>query len=170
MHRSYGGNAKAMEILCAAALEDFEGDVNAYWRENNADLLGASDLRNLVVSQVNRLQALDADAYRLFCRLGCYRYQDRAQAKGGSGAGFDVGYRSCEAAADADSLRDRSLLEFRKGEYWLHPVSRAEAILRLRSDAAQNSAEEWQQANRAAAVYWTQSVDTVVSVEDDCKR
>ena len=165
MHRSYGGNAKAMEILCAAALEDFEGDVNAYWQENNADLLGTSDLRNLVVSQVNRLQALDADAYRLFCRLGCYRYQDRARLKAAAVLALMWDIEPSKQRQTLNSLRDRSLLEFCKGEYWLHPVSRAEAILRLRQ-GAQNSVEEWQQANRAAATYWTQSVDTVISLED----
>ena len=181
MHRAYGGNAKAMEILCAAALEGFEGDVGAYWQENNADLLGASDLRNLVVSQVNRLQALDADAYRLFCRLGCYRYQDRARLKAAAVLALMWDIDPLKQRQTLNSLRDRSLLEFRKGDYWLHPVSRAEAILRLRQGAvqngavqnggaqsgtAQNGAEDWQQANRAAANYWTNSVSTVVSVED----
>ncbi len=171
MHRSYGGNAKAMEILCAAALEDFEGDVNAYWQENGADLLGASDLRNLVVSQVNRLQALDTDAYRLFCRLGCYRYQERARLKAAAVLALMWDMEPSKQRQTLNSLRDRSLLESCKGEYWLHPVSRAEAISRLRpkanqTGAGQNSREEWQQANQAAATYWTQSVDTVVSVED----
>ena len=73
MHRAYGGNAKAMEILCAAAIEDFEGDLSAYWQENSSDLLGSADLRNLVGGQINRLEQLDADAFRVFCRLGCYR-------------------------------------------------------------------------------------------------
>ena len=171
MHSAYGGNAKAMEILCAAALEDFEGDVSAYWQENNADLLGASDLRNLVVSQVNRLQALDESAYRVFCRLGCYRYQDRAKLKAAAVLALMWDIDPLERRQTLNSLRDRSLLEFRKGDYWLHPVSRAEAILRLRQGSAssgsyRNVAGDWQQANRAAADYWTNSVSAVVSVED----
>ncbi|NER79986.1 MAG: NB-ARC domain-containing protein, partial [Leptolyngbya sp. SIO1D8] len=76
MHRAYGGNAKAMNILGGAISGDFEGDGDAYWQENRADPLMALDLKNLVNSQVVRLQALDEDAYRLFYRLGCYRYQD----------------------------------------------------------------------------------------------
>ncbi|MEL6500137.1 MAG: hypothetical protein AAFQ23_01850, partial [Cyanobacteria bacterium J06623_1] len=32
--------------------------------------------KNLAASQINRLQKLDSQAYRLLCRLGCYRYQD----------------------------------------------------------------------------------------------
>lgn len=75
MHHAYGGNAKAMGILCGAIKADFDGDINAYWRENQSDLLLSTDLKNLVTSQVNRLQAIDPQAYRL-CRLGCYRYQD----------------------------------------------------------------------------------------------
>ena len=168
MHSAYGGNAKAMEILCAAALEDFGGDASAYWQENNADLLGASDLRNLVVSQVNRLQALDENAYRVFCRLGCYRYQDRAKLKSAAVLALMWDIDPSEQRQTLNSLRDRSLLEFSKGDYWLHPVSRAEAILRLRQGATARSESngDWQQANRAAADYWTDSVSTVVSVED----
>ena len=162
IHKAYGGNAKAMEIVCAAALEDFEGDLAAYWQENGADLLGATDLRNLVVSQVNRLQALDESAYRVFCRLGCYRYQDQARLKAAAILALMWDIAPEEQRQTLNSLRDRSLLEFRKGEYWLHPVSRAEAISRLR----QADDQDWQRANKAAATYWTKSVDTIVSVED----
>ena len=171
MHSAYAGNAKAMEILCAAALEDFEGDVRAYWQENNADLLSTSDLRNLLVSQVERLKALDANAYRVFCRLGCYRYQDRAKLEAAAVLALMWDIDPIEHRQTLSSLRDRSLLEFRKGEYWLHPASRAEAILRLRKCTekyAENSDgdSDFARANRAAAAYWTQSVSTIVSVED----
>ena len=162
IHKAYGGNAKAMEIVCAATLEDFEGDLAAYWQENGADLLGATDLRNLVVSQVNRLQALDENAYRVFCRLGCYRYQDQPRLKAAAILALMWDIAPEEQRQTLNSLRDRSLLEFRKGEYWLHPVSRAEAISRLR----QANTQDWQQANKSAAAYWTESVDTIVSVED----
>lgn len=114
----------------------------------------------------HRLQALDADAYRLFCRLGCYRYQDRARLKAAAALALMWDIDPSQQRQTLNSLRDRSLLEFRKGDYWLHPVSRAEVILRLRQGTAQNKAEDWQQANRAAANYWTNSVSTVVSVED----
>jgi tetratricopeptide (TPR) repeat protein len=52
------------------------------------------------------------------------------------------------------------LVEFNKGEYWLHPMIRAEAIARLR--ASEDS--EW--ANRKAAEFWTDRVKTVETVED----
>ncbi|MGB3298214.1 MAG: NB-ARC domain-containing protein [Phormidesmis sp.] len=160
MHQAYGGNAKAMEILCASVAEDYEGDLRAYWQENSADLLGSADLRNLVVSQVNRIQQLDADAYRVFCRLGCYRYQDqpRLRAEAVTALMWDV--TPSRQRQTLNSLRDRSLVEFCKGEYWLHPVSRAEAIARLRQS------EDWQQANQAAAQYWSSRVASIISVED----
>jgi hypothetical protein len=58
-----------------------------------------------------------------------------------------------------ESLRNRSLVEF-NGGYWLHPMIRAEAIARLRAS------EDWQEANRKAAEFWTDSVKTVETVED----
>jgi tetratricopeptide (TPR) repeat protein len=58
------------------------------------------------------------------------------------------------------SLRDRSLVEFCNGEYWLHPVIRAEAINRLRES------EDWETANRKAAEFWTESIKTVETIED----
>ena len=36
-------------------------------------------LKNLVVNQFERLQSLNTNAYKLLCRLGCYRYQDIPQ-------------------------------------------------------------------------------------------
>ncbi|MEL7333517.1 MAG: NB-ARC domain-containing protein, partial [Cyanobacteria bacterium J06560_2] len=160
MHRAYGGNAKAMEILCAAAVEDFEGDLSAYWENNNKDLLGTADLRNLVGSQVNRLAELDADAYRVFCRLGCYRYQDQSQLKVDAIAALMWDIAPTAQKQTLNSLRDRSLLECRKGHYWLHPVSRAEAIARLRQSS------DWQRANQAAADYWSRQPKSIVSVND----
>ena len=160
MQRAYGGNAKAMEILCAVAAGDFESDLSACWQENEADLLGTADLRNLVVSQVNRLQQLDADAYRVFCRLGCYRYQDQPHLRAEAIFALMWDIPPSRQRQTLNSLRDRSLLESRKGTYWLHPVSRAEAIDRLRQS------EDWQRANRTAANYWSDRIHTIVLVED----
>ena len=160
MHRAYGGNAKAMEILCASVVEDYEGDLRAYWQENSTDLLGTADLRNLVVSQVNRLQQLDADAYKVFCRLGCYRYQDQPRLRAEAITALMWDIEPGRQRQTLNSLRNRSLVEFCKGDYWLHPVSRAEAISRLRQGT------DWQQANRAAAQYWSDRVASIVSVED----
>jgi tetratricopeptide (TPR) repeat protein len=160
MHRAYGGNAKAMGILCGSIQADFEGDMVAYWQENNADPLAATDLKNLAGSQINRLQALDPQAYRLLCRLGCYRYQDiPAIPKAGLACLlWDVPITQHRQVIA--SLRNRSLIECAKGEYWLHPVLRAEAIDRLRLSA------DWEMANQQAAEFWTASVSEIASFKD----
>ncbi|MCC5667508.1 tetratricopeptide repeat protein [Nostoc sp. CHAB 5784] len=160
MHRTYGGNAKAMGILCGSILEDFDGDMVLYWQENHADPLAATDLKNLAVSQINRLQALDPQAYRLLCRLGCYRYQDipTIASQGLFCLLWDVPpdqHRQIIA-----SLRNRSLVECEKGEYWLHPVIRKEAIARLRPTY------EWEIANHKAAEFWTTSVKQIETFKD----
>ncbi len=152
MHHAYGGNAKAMEILCAATVGDFEGDLLAYWPENSSNLLATADLRNLVGGQVNRLQQLDADAYRVFCRLGCYHCPDQLKLQSAAILALMWDIEPSDQQPVLNALRDRSLLEFYKGEYWLHPVSRAEAIARLRQSP------DWQRANQAAARYLQDSI------------
>ncbi|MDZ8054129.1 MAG: tetratricopeptide repeat protein [Aulosira sp. ZfuVER01] len=160
MHRTYGGNAKAMGILCGSIQEDFDGDMALYWQENHADPLAATDLKNLAVSQINRLQTLDPQAYRLLCRLGCYRYQDipTISTQGLFCLLWDVPpeqHRQIIA-----SLRNRSLVECHNGEYWLHPVIRAEAIARLRPS------DEWELTNYQAAEFWTTSVQQIETFKD----
>ncbi|HIK04637.1 MAG TPA: tetratricopeptide repeat protein [Trichormus sp. M33_DOE_039] len=160
IHRTYGGNAKAMGIICGAIQEDFGGDVALYWQENHADPLAATDLKNLAVSQINRLQALDPQAYRLLCRLGCYRYQDisKIPSSGISYLLWDVS--KTEHRQIIASLRNRSLIECEQGEYWLHPVIRAEAIARLRNS------DEWEITNHKAAEFWTASVTKIATFKD----
>jgi tetratricopeptide (TPR) repeat protein len=160
MHQAYGGNAKAMGILCGAIQEDFAGNMVAYWREHQGDLLGTTDLKDLVASQTNRLQVLDPQAYRLFCRLGCYRYQDvpTISTQGLRCLLWDVPVG--QHRQTIASLRNRSLVECQNGEYWLHPVIRAEAIARLRASA------EWKLANCKAAEFWTTSVQTIQTTKD----
>ncbi|MDZ8029506.1 tetratricopeptide repeat protein [Nostoc sp. DedSLP04] len=160
MHRTYGGNAKAMGILCGSIQEDFDGDMVLYWQENHADPLAATDLKNLAVSQINRLQALDPQAYRLLCRLGCYRYQDipSISSPGLFCLLWDV--PADQHRQIIASLRNRSLVECDKGEYWLHPVIRKEAIARLRPS------DEWEIANHKAAEFWTISVQQIETFKD----
>ncbi|MBN3942158.1 tetratricopeptide repeat protein [Nostoc sp. NMS9] len=160
MHRTYGGNAKAMGILCGSIQEDFDGDMAFYWQENHADPLAATDLKNLAVSQINRLQALDPQAYRLLCRLGCYRYQDipTISSQGLFCLLWDV--PPDQHRQIITSLRNRSLVECEKGKYWLHPVIRKEAIARLRPS------DEWEIANHKAAEFWTTSVKQIETFKD----
>ncbi|MEG4211469.1 tetratricopeptide repeat protein [Microcoleus sp. S13_B4] len=159
MHKAYGGNAKAMGILCGAIQADFDGDMVGYWRENSGDPLVKTDLKNLVTSQFDRLQELSSEAYQLLCRLGCYRYQDvpTIPTEGLLCLLWDV--PEGQRRRVIESLRNRSLVEF-NGGYWLHPMIREEAIARLRAS------ENWEEANRKAANFWTDSVKTVETVAD----
>jgi hypothetical protein len=160
LHRAYGGNAKAMGLLCGIIQEDFDGDMLAYWRETDGDLLTTTDLQDLVANQVDRLQTLDPQAYRLFCRLGCYRYQDMptVPTQGLLALLWDIS--SSQQRQTIASLRNRSLVEHHNGSYGLHPVIRAEAIARLRAS------DEWEIVNRKAAEFWTSSVQTIESTKD----
>ncbi|EGK90243.1 tetratricopeptide repeat protein [Microcoleus vaginatus PCC 9802] len=162
MHKVYGGNAKAMGIICGTIREDFDGDMAAYWLENSEHPLVETDLKNLVTSQFNRLLELDAEAYQLLCRLGCYRYQDvpTVPTDGLLCLLWDVpeaGRRQI-----IKSLLHRSLVESQKGEYWLHPAIREEAVDRL-------SPGDWETANRKAAEFWSESVENIETVEDALK-
>ncbi|KJH72928.1 NB-ARC domain-containing protein [Aliterella atlantica] len=160
MHIAYGGNAKAMGILCGAIQADFAGDAKSFWQENHQDLLAPTDLKNLVASQVNRLHSIDPKAYRLFCRLGCYRYQDVAKIpiQGVIALLWDVPIS--EQRQVIASLRNRSLVECDRGKYYLHPVICTEAIARLRTSA------EWSVANHQAADFWTNSIQTIETIQD----
>ena len=160
MHRAYGGNAKAMGILCGTIQEDFDGNMAKYWQENHADPLAATDLKNLAVSQINRLQTLDFQAYRLLCRLGCYRYQDvsKIPTQGLYVLLWDVPISQHRQIIT--SLRNRSLIECHQGEYWLHPVIRAEVISRLRTSG------DWEIANYKAANFWNDSIVEIAIFKD----
>ncbi|GAX40274.1 TPR repeat-containing protein [Tolypothrix sp. NIES-4075] len=151
IHKAYGGNAKAMEILCDVVIkqESYKGDIQAYWQANQADLLIEGKLEDLVASQFNRLQQLDPDAYRLLCRLGCYRYQNLPSVtiEGLLCLLWDVPEELQKRVVK--SLEDyKSLVECKNGEYWLHPVIRQEAISRLKRNG------EWESANGRAIKFW----------------
>ncbi|MEH2447218.1 MAG: AAA family ATPase [Nostoc sp.] len=161
MCKACGGNAKAMQILRGAILTDFSGDIHAYWQENCTNLLIERELKDLVASQFTRLQENDLEAYRLLCRLGCYRYQDITSLpiEGVLCLLWDVPEQKRRGVIKA--LQDLSLIEAKKGQYWLHPVIRDEAISRLRLIS-----EEWELVNRKAAEFWTQRVAAVKNITD----
>jgi tetratricopeptide (TPR) repeat protein len=161
--KAYGGNAKAMQIISGVVLKDFEGDIDAYWNENKNDLLVERELQNLVVSQFQRLQEIDIEAYRLLCRLGCYRYQDTSfiSIEGLFCLLWDVPLEQRRRVINR--LFDRCLLESRKGKFWLHPVILSEAIARLRQS------EDWEISNRKAADFWTNSVNCITDTTEALK-
>ncbi|MDX2214573.1 MAG: tetratricopeptide repeat protein [Oculatellaceae cyanobacterium bins.114] len=160
MWRAYGGNAKAMQILSGAILTDFYGDIDAYWHENSNDLLIERELQDLVSSQFNRLQQVNEDAYRLLRRMACYRYQDVSSVPidGLLCLLWDVPEEQRRQIIRI--LQDLSLIEARKGQYWLHSVVRSKAIAALRSS------DEWETVNRKAADFWTQQVPIVKDARD----
>ena len=159
IHQTYGGNAKAMGLLCGIVREDYDGDIGLYWHENWHDPLVETDLKNLVASQFNRLQQLDLKAYKLLCRLGCYRYQDLSTVSLSEVLCllWDVANRPKRVIK---SLRNRSLLEFDRGQYWLHPIVQAEAKSRLQSMTA-----DWLQTHRQIADCLTSSVTRIDSIQ-----
>ncbi|MBW4475052.1 MAG: AAA family ATPase [Stenomitos rutilans HA7619-LM2] len=160
LHDAYGGNAKAMDIISGTVLEDFSGDVEAYWQVNQSDLFIERDLEDLVIKQFNRLQELDPDAYKLLCRMGCYRYQDvpTVPIEGLFCLLWDVPENRHRRVIR--SLQDRSLVDFEDGEFWLHPVIRAEAVSQLRmSDNSELT-------NRKAAEFWTETTKDIENIDD----
>ena len=162
IYQAFWGNALAMKILCAPIERYFNGDVAAYWQEHKSEdgLFTELAVENLIKEQFNRLRQIYPEVYRLLCRLGCYRYQDvpRIPIEGLFCLLWDV--PEAQHRRVIQSLRDRSLVEFCNGEYWLHPVIRAEASARLRAT------EDWETANIKAAEFWTESVKTVETIED----
>ena len=162
MHKAYGGNAKAMRILCGAVQEDpqYQGDIQAYWNFNKAEILAKPDLKNLVNSQFNRLQELDINAFKLLCRLGCYRYQDVPTVPDNGLLCLLWDVPEGEQRRVIESLKNRSLVEVNKGEFFLHPMVREEAIARLRKS------EDWETANIKAAEFWTESVKSIETIKD----
>lgn len=160
IHAAYAGNAKAMHIISGVIDIDWDRDLDAYWEANEKYLLMERDLEDLVATQFNRLQEVDPQAYKLLCRLGCYRYQDVRSVSLAGVIYLLWDLPEVERQQVVKSLADRSLLDYFTDEYWLHPVIRAEAIARLRSS------EEWEVVNRKAAEFWTESVKTVETGED----
>ena len=148
LHQTYGGNAKAMEIIAGNIHADFDGDLAMYLRASRDLYDLETGLKQLIINQFNRLQLLDRDAYQLLCRAGCYRYQDlaRIDVKALLVLLWDI--EPAQRMKVVNALKNRSLIEFHRGQYWLHPAIRAECISRLRHT-------NWIQAHQRAAEYWS---------------
>lgn len=160
LHKIYGGNAKAMGIICGAIAEDFEGDIDAYWLENCDNPLGEKALKNLVASQFDRLENLDKNAYRLLCRLGAYRYQDIPRLPTEALLFLLGDVEENKRRETIESLKNRSLIEVSKGQYWLHPAIQTEAMVRLKAT------QEWIEVNLKIAEFWSDRVPIIITVSD----
>jgi len=81
--------------------------------------------------------------------MGCYRYQDvpTVPIEGLFCLLWDIPKNRHRRVIK--SLSDRSLLDCESGDFWLHPVLRAEAILRLREGI------DWKTVNCKAVDVWT---------------
>jgi tetratricopeptide (TPR) repeat protein len=160
LHTTYGGNAKAMEIVVSNIQLDFAGDMAEYWQQYQTDPLAHHDLANLVKSQFERLRQLDPYAYHLLCRLGGYRYQDVPTIPRAGILALLWDSPTATQQRVIESLRNRSLLEHHRGAYHLHPMIRADAIARLRLSSDQEPT------HRAAAAFWTTQIRTVETIAD----
>ena len=159
IHRSYGGNAKSMNILCGEVDIDFSGNLTEYWNQYRDDLLANPELESLIVGQFDRLEMTDPSAHQLLCRMGCYRYQDvqKVSRKGLFALMWDL--EDSQKNKVITALQRRNLVESDSEGFWLHPVLQFEAKRRLRMND-----DYWYQANLHAAEYWSQSVDKIRDV------
>ena len=155
LHQIYGGNAKAMDIIAGNICTDFDRDLNIYLA--TADRSAETGLRELIISQYDRLQLLDPDAYRLLCRAGCYRYQDLSRVPIDALLCLLWDIEPGRRSGVVNALKNRSLIEFQSGVYWLHPAIREIAVARLRDR------DDWIETHQRAANYWT---DAVVKITD----
>jgi tetratricopeptide (TPR) repeat protein len=135
IHRVYGGNALAMKIFRGEIRRGcYKNKLGEFWQgERKENLLRNPDLKNLVSDQFKRLEHLDSDTYQLLYRLGCYRYQeiDSLPEHGLLSLLWDK--PESRKIKIIDDLRDRSLVEIEKNQYFLHPVILVESQLRLQS-------------------------------------
>jgi hypothetical protein len=162
VHKAYGGNALAMKILCDPIKRFHDGDLAAYWQTSKTEsgLVVVLALENLIREQFDRLQSNSPEAYKLLCRMGCFRYQDvpTVPSEGLISLLWDVSQE--KRSRVIISLRNCPLIELEKGEYFLHSIIRAEAISRLRASS------EWEETNRKAAEFWIDSVKSVENIDD----
>ena len=148
LHQTYGGNAKAMEIIAGNIHADFDDEL-AIYLQSSQDLYNLeTGLKQLIINQFDCLQLLDRDAYQLLCRAGCYRYQDLARIDVEALLALLWDIEPAQRMKVVNALKNRSLIEFHRGQYWLHPAIRAECISRLRHT-------DWIQAHQRAAEYWS---------------
>ena len=127
---AYNGNAKAMDILHGAITNRFDGNITAYWNRYKDALLADAELETLISVEMDWLRDNQPDAYKLLCRMGCYRYQDvkTVPFEGLICLLWDV--PESRKAYIVDYLSKSSLIEI-KDEYYLHPAVREATKSRL---------------------------------------
>jgi len=154
---AYNGNAKAMGILHGAIINRFDSNIAAYWNRYKDTLLADEELKNLISVEMDCLRDDQPDAYKLLCRMGCYRYQDvkTVPFEGLICLLWDV--PEARQTWVVDYLSKSSLIEI-KGEYYLHPAIRESAKLRL-----QNNLTDWKKSNQQAASYLKDEIKSITA-------
>lgn len=148
MHQAYGGNAEVMYILSGDIVTTSTGDLKDYWQNNCDDLLKNPTLENLVKHQFEKLKRDNRQAYKLLCRLGCYRYQyiPVISEKGVFCLLWDEQNERNKPRFIRD-LKNRALVKFSTEGYYLYEVIRQEAIERLKSK------DDWKQSHAEAGIF-----------------
>jgi tetratricopeptide (TPR) repeat protein len=166
MHNFYEGKPEAMARLqgIVSDRDNFDGNIETYWKKYEHTSLADPDLKHLTSVQIDYLQDHQPDVYKLLCRMGCYRYQavPTVPHEGLICLMWDM----LETQHDEiiEWLKKYSLIKIIKGEYSLHPAMREAVKERLEKN---NS--EWETANRNAAKFWTDSIKSVQTVDDAIK-
>jgi len=160
---AYNGNAKVMDILHGAIINRFSGNIEAYWNRYKDALLADTELETLISVEMDWLRNNQPDAYKLLCRMGCYRYQDikTIPFEGLICLLWDI--QESQRVLVVDNLSKSSLIEV-KEEYYLHPAIRELALSRLKPDNL-----DWKASNINAAEFWTQSIISIETIEDALK-
>jgi hypothetical protein len=170
MHRDYGGNAECMCVLSGNITNAREHKMNleAYWERNKEDLRAHPRIEGLIKWQFDVLEHENPLAYKLLCRMGCYRYQDSVATVPEQGI-MDLlwGEPTTKARRVIDNLFNRCLIKFSEQDrgYFLHPVMREEAVSRLKNEHGEWT-EEGKEANRKAAKFWTNNVKTIETIKN----
>jgi tetratricopeptide (TPR) repeat protein len=160
MCAAYDGNAKAMDILHGAINNHCDGSIGDYWTRYRDTLLADSELETLISVEMDWLRDNQPDAYKLLCRMGCYRYQDVKTISFGGVTCLLWDLPESQRVRILDYLSKTSLIEVKDG-YYLHPAIRESALYRLKLDDV-----DWETTNIKAGEFWTRSITSITTIED----
>ncbi|WP_126389120.1 ATP-binding protein [Pseudanabaena sp. ABRG5-3] len=170
MHRDYGGNAECMCVLSGNITNAREHKMNleAYWERNKEDLRAHPRIEGLIKWQFDVLEHENPLAYKLLCRMGCYRYQDAVATVPEQGL-LDLLWdeATTKPRRVVDNLFNRCLIKFSEKDrgYFLHPVMREEAVSRLK-DRNGKWTEEGKDVNILAAKFFDSTLQRILTVTD----
>lgn len=173
MHKALGGNAKAMEIFEGIIDNDYRGNMNVFWRQNNENILRLNTIEDLISSQFDDLKGRFNDKgksnpYLLLCRLGCFRYQDvpTISKEAIYSLLWDI-ENERDKFKILNYLCDRALIEINREQspfqYYLHPAFQSESNERLKRNKT-----EFEKTHQEAGNFF-QNVHQIQDKEDAFK-